>query len=128
MTDYTAEGGHGAVPTSGVATGTGTPRRTWPLYEVFVRGKRGLNHVHVGSLHAADDRMALLHARDGRLRAVLPDPTCEGPVGNAELQQVPAVLVRVLHRRTFEHPVQVLAVGRRRHRFEASAPGHGRLG
>ena len=28
----------------------------WPLYEVFVRGKRGLNHVHVGSLHAADDR------------------------------------------------------------------------
>ena len=27
----------------------------WPLYEVFVRGKRGLNHVHVGSLHAADD-------------------------------------------------------------------------
>jgi len=25
----------------------------WPLYEVFVRGKRGLNHVHVGSLHAA---------------------------------------------------------------------------
>jgi ring-1,2-phenylacetyl-CoA epoxidase subunit PaaB len=38
--------------------------KEWPLYEVFVRGKRGLNHVHVGSLHAADDRMALLHARD----------------------------------------------------------------
>ena len=36
----------------------------WPLYEVFVRGKRGLNHVHVGSLHAADDRAALLNARD----------------------------------------------------------------
>src|SRR5712675_3147523 len=36
----------------------------WPLYEVFVRGKRGLNHVHVGSLHAADDEMAVLHARD----------------------------------------------------------------
>jgi ring-1,2-phenylacetyl-CoA epoxidase subunit PaaB len=31
---------------------------------VFVRGKRGLNHVHVGSLRAADHRMALLHARD----------------------------------------------------------------
>ena len=29
----------------------------WPLYEVFVRGKRGLNHVHVGSLHAADDQL-----------------------------------------------------------------------
>ena len=36
----------------------------WPLYEVFVRGKRGLNHVHVGSLHAADDEMAVRHARD----------------------------------------------------------------
>ena len=36
----------------------------WPLYEVFVRPRRGLNHVHVGSLHAPDDRMALLSARD----------------------------------------------------------------
>ena len=64
--DVTAEGGHGAVPTSGVETGAGEKpsRRTWPLYEVFVRGKRGLNHVHVGSLHAADDEMALRHARD----------------------------------------------------------------
>ena len=41
-----------------------TPQAEWPLYEVFVRGKRGLNHVHVGSLHAADDEMALRHARD----------------------------------------------------------------
>jgi ring-1,2-phenylacetyl-CoA epoxidase subunit PaaB len=47
--------------------GAGSPdstRREWPLYEVFVRGKRGLNHVHVGSLHAADDAMALQNARD----------------------------------------------------------------
>ena len=43
---------------------TGQPKAEWPLYEVFVRGKRGLNHVHVGSLHAADDRAALLNARD----------------------------------------------------------------
>ena len=62
--DYTAEGGHGAIPTEGVETGFGTPRRSWPLYEVFVRGKRGLNHVHVGSLHAADAEMALHNARD----------------------------------------------------------------
>src|SRR5262249_5590448 len=43
-----------------------SPRRdpTWPLWEVFVRSKRGLNHVHVGSLHAADPDMALHHARD----------------------------------------------------------------
>ncbi|MDX6222424.1 MAG: ring,2-phenylacetyl-CoA epoxidase subunit PaaB [Frankiales bacterium] len=39
-------------------------RSDWPLYEVFLRGKRGLNHVHVGSLHAADSTMALHHARD----------------------------------------------------------------
>ncbi|MET0425742.1 MAG: 1,2-phenylacetyl-CoA epoxidase subunit PaaB, partial [Actinoplanes sp.] len=39
-------------------------RHEWPLYEVFVRAKRGLNHVHVGSLRAADHTMALHHARD----------------------------------------------------------------
>jgi ring-1,2-phenylacetyl-CoA epoxidase subunit PaaB len=61
---FSAEGGHGAVPTDGVATGSGTRRGSWPLYEVFVRGKRGLNHVHVGSLHAADAEMALHNARD----------------------------------------------------------------
>ena len=66
MTEFTAEGGHGAVPTDNVPV---EPKREavkadWPLYEVFLRGKRGLNHVHVGSLHAADDHMALHHARD----------------------------------------------------------------
>lgn len=63
---FSTEGGHGAVPLDGVPSGVGVPAPEveWPLYEVFVRGKRGLNHVHVGSLHAADDRMALLHARD----------------------------------------------------------------
>lgn len=35
-----------------------------PLYEVFIRPKAGLNHKHVGSLHAADDGMALQMARD----------------------------------------------------------------
>jgi ring-1,2-phenylacetyl-CoA epoxidase subunit PaaB len=42
----------------------GTEATAWPLYEVFVRSKRGLNHVHVGSLHAPDDELALRHARD----------------------------------------------------------------
>ena len=63
----TSEGGHGAVPTGPevpVEPKVATARRDWPLYEVFVRGKRGLNHVHVGSLHAADDAMALQNARD----------------------------------------------------------------
>ncbi len=63
---FTAEGGHGAVPVTGVPAGVGPAqvRSGWPLYEVFLRGKRGLNHVHVGSLHAADPEMALHHARD----------------------------------------------------------------
>ncbi|GLU46273.1 1,2-phenylacetyl-CoA epoxidase subunit PaaB [Nocardiopsis ansamitocini] len=40
------------------------PADEWPLFEVFVRGKRGLNHVHVGSLHAPDEEMALHSARN----------------------------------------------------------------
>ncbi len=34
------------------------------LYEVFVRARRGLDHKHVGSLHAGDDEQALEYARD----------------------------------------------------------------
>lgn len=40
------------------------PSAEWPLWEVFLRAKRGLNHVHVGSLHAPDAELALRHARD----------------------------------------------------------------
>jgi ring-1,2-phenylacetyl-CoA epoxidase subunit PaaB len=39
-------------------------RRQWPLWEVFVRARRGLAHQHVGSLHAPDAEMALANARD----------------------------------------------------------------
>ncbi len=35
-----------------------------PLFEVFVRSKRGLSHTHAGSLHAPDAHMALRNARD----------------------------------------------------------------
>ena len=35
-----------------------------PLWEVFIRGQHGLNHRHVGSLHAADAQQAILNARD----------------------------------------------------------------
>jgi ring-1,2-phenylacetyl-CoA epoxidase subunit PaaB len=38
--------------------------RDWPLWEVFVRPKRGLSHTHAGSLHAPDAQMALRSARD----------------------------------------------------------------
>ena len=39
-------------------------RGEWPLFEVFVRARRGLSHNHVGSLHAPDAEMALRNARD----------------------------------------------------------------
>ena len=35
-----------------------------PLWEVFIRSKRGLAHNHVGSLHAPDAEIALRNARD----------------------------------------------------------------
>jgi ring-1,2-phenylacetyl-CoA epoxidase subunit PaaB len=35
-----------------------------PLWEVFIRGRRGLSHQHVGSVHASDAEMALRNARD----------------------------------------------------------------
>jgi ring-1,2-phenylacetyl-CoA epoxidase subunit PaaB len=39
-------------------------RMQWPLWEVFVRSKRGLSHQHMGSLHAPDAEMAVRNARD----------------------------------------------------------------
>ena len=38
--------------------------RDWPLWEVFVRSKQGLEHKHCGSLHASDAQHALQMARD----------------------------------------------------------------
>lgn len=39
-------------------------KNDWPLWEVFIRSKQGLDHKHVGSLHAADAQMAIENARD----------------------------------------------------------------
>ena len=41
-----------------------TALKEWPLWEVFVRSKQGLEHKHCGSLHAADAAQALEMARD----------------------------------------------------------------
>lgn len=38
--------------------------KNWKLWEVFIRSNQGLNHKHVGSLHAADATMAIENARD----------------------------------------------------------------
>lgn len=39
-------------------------KSNWPLWEVFIRSKQGLNHKHVGSLRASDAELALTNARD----------------------------------------------------------------
>jgi ring-1,2-phenylacetyl-CoA epoxidase subunit PaaB len=35
-----------------------------PLWEVFIRGRNGLHHQHVGSLHAEGAEQAVENARD----------------------------------------------------------------
>ena len=50
------EGGGSTAPSSGLSA--------WPLWEVFIRSKQGLDHKHAGSLHAADAQMAIENARD----------------------------------------------------------------
>ena len=39
-------------------------KKDWPLWEVFIRSRQGLDHKHVGSLHAADAEMAIENGRD----------------------------------------------------------------
>ena len=43
-------------------------RNLMPLFEVFVRSRRGLDHIHVGSLHAHDAEQAMEYARDTYIR------------------------------------------------------------
>ncbi len=40
------------------------PATDWPLWEVFIRSRSGLDHKHCGSLHASDPQMAIQMARD----------------------------------------------------------------
>ncbi len=53
----TPTGGGSQIPSSGNGS-------EWPLWEIFIRSKQGLDHKHVGSLHAADAHMAIENARD----------------------------------------------------------------
>jgi ring-1,2-phenylacetyl-CoA epoxidase subunit PaaB len=48
---------------TGGTTG-GAAANEWPLWEIFIRSKQGLDHKHVGSLHAVDAQMAIENARD----------------------------------------------------------------
>jgi ring-1,2-phenylacetyl-CoA epoxidase subunit PaaB len=49
---------------SGSAVNAVIKEHAWPLWEVFIRSKQGLDHKHAGSLHAADAQMAIENARD----------------------------------------------------------------
>ena len=69
-------------------------KKNWPLWEVFVRSKNGLEHRHFGSLHAADAEMALENARDVYTRrsegvsiwvVESKDITASNPENNGEL-------------------------------------------
>ena len=51
---------------------------SWPMWEVFVRQRRGLSHVHAGSLHAPDAETAIQNARDVYTRRA-PNPKPQTP-------------------------------------------------
>ncbi|MFN4006612.1 MAG: 1,2-phenylacetyl-CoA epoxidase subunit PaaB [Chitinophagaceae bacterium] len=54
----------GNIPATNISNHPTPTAPEWPLWEVFVRSKQGLDHKHVGSLHAADAAMAIENARD----------------------------------------------------------------
>jgi ring-1,2-phenylacetyl-CoA epoxidase subunit PaaB len=58
---------YGDIPEDKGGAGTNeiAPKASdWPLWEIFIRSKQGLDHKHAGSLHAADAQMAIENARD----------------------------------------------------------------
>ena len=58
---------YGDIPEEKGASGqytTSHDTTQWPLWEVFIRSKNGLDHKHAGSLRAADAQMAIENARD----------------------------------------------------------------
>jgi ring-1,2-phenylacetyl-CoA epoxidase subunit PaaB len=62
--DETSGGTTNSSKTSPPAGGVGGETGGWPLWEIFIRSKQGLDHKHVGSLHAVDAAMAIENARD----------------------------------------------------------------
>jgi len=57
-------GDFGGEEMGGEIKATTSSETAWPLWEVFIRSKQGLDHKHAGSLHAADAAMAIENARD----------------------------------------------------------------
>jgi ring-1,2-phenylacetyl-CoA epoxidase subunit PaaB len=66
-TDTAQAAGHSTTASSSSTTSSSSSSpalKEWPLWEVFVRSKQGLEHKHCGSLHASDSEHALQMARD----------------------------------------------------------------
>lgn len=63
-TPSAAQARAGQMPGPTGSAATASAGREWPLWEVFVRSKQGLEHKHCGSLHAVDAHQALQMARD----------------------------------------------------------------
>ena len=66
MNNYLRKFYYGDIPEdkAGGNIVSGETKSDWPLWEVFIRSKQGLDHKHVGSLHAVDAQMAIENARD----------------------------------------------------------------
>lgn len=72
MKSYIKKFYYGDIPEDNAAGAQQNPEKiqstgkdaAWPLWEVFIRSKQGLDHKHAGSLHAADAQMAIENARD----------------------------------------------------------------
>jgi ring-1,2-phenylacetyl-CoA epoxidase subunit PaaB len=62
--DIPEDKGHNDINDSSNTPPLGGGGADWPLWEVFIRSKQGLDHKHAGSLHAADAQMAIENARD----------------------------------------------------------------
>ena len=92
-----------------------TSSNEWPLYEIFIRSKNGLEHRHVGSLHAADATMAMENARDVYTRrqegvsiwiVESKDITASNPENSGELFE-PAQDKVYRHPTFFELPIEL---------------------
>jgi ring-1,2-phenylacetyl-CoA epoxidase subunit PaaB len=61
---YYGDFGESAANADDANINSSIEKKDWPLWEVFIRSKQGLDHKHVGSLHATDAQMAIENARD----------------------------------------------------------------
>ena len=86
----------------------------WPMWEVFVRARRGISHVHIGSLHAPDPETALQNARDVYTRRgegvsvwVIPSDDIHAFEPDAAADYVEANEKEYRHATTYEIPDEV---------------------